>query len=112
MTISAVDCQQPIHYAEQVLLYVNAEFCRRGNLRVELTSPSATLAAIFPGRPQDFNEQVLNWTAMAVTFWGEDPQGQWTIDFSKIGISFDCNGKSCSFKLMGMNILYNATQDI
>ena len=54
---------------------------KRGDIQVELVSPSGTKSILLPYRKYDFiNAYGYNiWPFMSVHYWGENPQGTWTI---------------------------------
>ena len=53
---------------------------KRGNLQIELLSPSGTRSILLPYRKHDFIPGMYsNWPFMSVHFWGENPAGQWTL---------------------------------
>ena len=54
---------------------------RRGDIKIELTSPQGTKSVLLPYRNYDFiNEEGYdNWPFMSVHFWGENPLGTWTL---------------------------------
>ena len=54
---------------------------RRGDIQIELTSPSGTTSTLLPYRDYDFiNEEGYdNWPFMSVHFWGENPVGTWAL---------------------------------
>ena len=54
---------------------------KRGDIQVELTSPSGTTSIMLPYREYDFiNEEGYDeWPFMSVHFWGENPNGDWTV---------------------------------
>ena len=53
---------------------------QRGDIRLQLLSPSNTLSTLLPYRTLDTeSEMYLNWPFMSVHFWGEDPSGEWMI---------------------------------
>ena len=54
---------------------------RRGDVEIELDSPSGTSSTLLPHRDYDFinTEGYDNWSFMSVHFWGEDPTGVWTL---------------------------------
>ena len=57
---------------------------KRGDIRVELTSPQETVSVLLPNRDNDFinDEGYSSWQFMSVHHWGEDPTGQWTLRVS------------------------------
>ena len=50
----------------------------RGQLEVELTSPSGTISRLAPLRPNDFGSD-LQWTFSTVRHWGESAVGVWSV---------------------------------
>ena len=54
---------------------------RRGDIKIELTSPQGTKSILLPYRRYDFInvEGYDNWPFMSVHFWGENPIGNWTL---------------------------------
>ena len=54
---------------------------RRGDIKIELTSPHGTKSVLLPYRDYDFiNEEGYdNWPFMSVHYWGENPVGTWTL---------------------------------
>lgn len=53
----------------------------RGDMQLELTSPSGTTSTILIYRSQDDTTSASyhNWPFMSVHYWGENPFGQWTL---------------------------------
>ena len=54
---------------------------KRGDIQVELTSPQGTTSIMLPYRKYDFinDEGYSSWPFMSVHFWGENPNGDWTV---------------------------------
>ena len=53
---------------------------KRGDIKIELTSPSGTVSTLLGHRDDDFvRGGYFNWPFMSVMFWGEDPTGKWTL---------------------------------
>ena len=54
---------------------------KRGDIKVELVSPSGTKSTLLPYRKYDFinAEGYDNWPFMSLHYWGENPIGTWTI---------------------------------
>lgn len=54
---------------------------RRGDIKVELTSPHGTKSVLLPYRNNDYvnKEGYGNWPFMSVHFWGENPIGTWIL---------------------------------
>ena len=57
---------------------------KRGDIKIELTSPRGTKSVLLPYRKYDFvNENgYVNWPFMTVHHWGESPVGTWTLKIS------------------------------
>ena len=52
----------------------------RGDIQLELTSPAGTVSILLPYRPNDVGPGVYDkWPFMSVHFWGENPEGNWTL---------------------------------
>ena len=73
---------------EAVLQWLENPHPRRGDIKLELTSPRGTTSTILPYRKYDFvnsDDRNVNdyayyiWPFMSVHFWGEDPNGEWTL---------------------------------
>lgn len=54
---------------------------RRGDMKIELTSPQGTVSTLLPYRNYDFvnKEGYSDWPFMSVQHWGENPVGMWTL---------------------------------
>ncbi|KAI6861264.1 hypothetical protein KC323_g5924 [Hortaea werneckii] len=65
---------------EHVTVTMNVEHTRRGDLSVELRSPSGMVSHLSTHRRND-NAEVgyVDWTFMSVAHWGENPVGKWTV---------------------------------
>ncbi|KAL1311631.1 hypothetical protein AAFC00_001741 [Neodothiora populina] len=65
---------------EHVTVTMNVEHTRRGDLSVELRSPSGIVSHIATSRKNDAAESgYVDWTFMSVAHWGEDGIGTWTV---------------------------------
>lgn len=65
---------------EHVNVLVNAEASRRGDLSMQLISPSGMVSNIMPMRYLDSSRHgVKNWKFMSVAHWGEAPEGEWRL---------------------------------
>lgn len=77
-------CPQ-IRFLEHVQARVSLRYSPRGALRVSLTSPMGTTSVLLTERPRD-NEDILDdWAFLSVHFWGERPDGRWTLRVSNQG---------------------------
>ena len=83
---------------------------KRGDIKVELVSPSGTKSTLLPYRKYDFinAEGYDSWPFMSLHYWGETPIGTWTIHVyfkSSYGyVSVHVN----SFELYGTNVIPEA----
>ncbi|CAJ0944336.1 unnamed protein product, partial [Mesorhabditis belari] len=77
-------CEQ-IEHLETILLSIRLTHPRRGDLQIRLKSPSGTLLTLLDNRPFDKYPD-LDWTFTVNHFWGENPNGDWTISFFEKGI--------------------------
>lgn len=65
---------------EHVTVTMNVDHSRRGDLSVELKSPSGIVSHIATARRNDDAEQgYVDWTFMSVAHWGESGIGTWTV---------------------------------
>uniref|UniRef100_A0A6Q2YB82 P/Homo B domain-containing protein n=1 Tax=Esox lucius TaxID=8010 RepID=A0A6Q2YB82_ESOLU len=84
-TISSTGCaertDQHVGYLEHVVVRVLIAHPRRGDLEVNLISPSGTRSQLLAKRLLDnSNEGFRNWEFMSVHCWGEKAVGQWTLE--------------------------------
>ncbi|KAF2161933.1 hypothetical protein M409DRAFT_27659 [Zasmidium cellare ATCC 36951] len=65
---------------EHVTVTMNVEHARRGDLSVELKSPTGMVSHIATHRRNDdANSGYIDWTFMSVAHWGESGIGKWTV---------------------------------
>ena len=83
---SILDYSELIEYLEHVIVKMTVEveqisdFAKRGDIRIELTSPSGTLSTLLSYRDNDVSSDgYIDWSFMSVVFWGEDPTGEWSL---------------------------------
>ena len=87
-TVSLSDLIDAINAGVNLFSYLETQrqsnHPKRGDIRVELTSPQGTVSILLPNRDNDFinDEGYLSWQFMSVHHWGEDPTGQWTLRVS------------------------------
>jgi subtilisin-like proprotein convertase family protein len=79
---------------ESVYVYLKLEHSSRGHLQIKLTSPSGTESIISPGRTPENTQQSSSawWKLMTWKFWGEIPDGDWTmsiVDLKKGDATFE-----------------------
>ena len=62
---------------EEMQITIDAMHTFGGDLTAWLTSPMGTTSRLFVSDPWDMNP--ISWTFISNAFWGEDPQGTWTL---------------------------------
>lgn len=76
-------CKNGIKKLEHVVVNVTLKHRRRGDLSIQLISPSGTKSNLLHQRPFDSSSSGLKgWTFMTVYNWGEDPKGVWDLIFT------------------------------
>jgi kexin len=84
---------------EHITVTMNVKHDRRGDISVELRSPSGITSHIATSRPQDESSDGYDdWTFMSVAHWGEDGIGNWTV-IVKDTINNDKNGSLTDWRL-------------
>ncbi|XP_060924003.1 proprotein convertase subtilisin/kexin type 6-like isoform X3 [Limanda limanda] len=79
----SVEPEQLVDYLEHVVVRVLIAHPRRGDLEINLISPSGTRSQLLAKRLFDSsNEGFSNWEFMTVHFWGERAEGTWTLDIT------------------------------
>ncbi len=75
-----------VRYLEHVQCKVSLRYYPRGNVMIVLTSPAGTRSTLLFPRPRDsFASTFEEWPFMSVHFWGESPQGTWTLEVVNMG---------------------------
>ena len=64
---------------EHVQFNVSIDHRRRGDLVIDLISPSGTTSRLLAKRPGDDGTRLAYWPFMTVEFWDENPRGEWTV---------------------------------
>jgi len=71
---------ESIRTLEHVQLVLSVKHRRRGDMVIHLTSPQGTTSRLLAKRPGDDSSRGLDkWPFTSVEFWGEKPQGEWTL---------------------------------
>ena len=67
--------------AESTVVLLDLSHYNRGDLEIELTSPSGTSSTLHPGKRPENNQINSNerWKLMTVRNWGESPTGNWQL---------------------------------
>ena len=95
-----------IQYMEHivVIMTLSTEMGSRGDIRIELTSPSGTVSTLLSHRDPDTESGgFFEWPFMSVMFWGEDPTGEWTLTVSSRNTSTDVVIGGVTFQFFGVS---------
>lgn len=72
--------------AESTVVLLDLSHYNRGDLEIELVSPSQTISVLHPGKRPEDNR--LNgserWKLMTMRNWGEDPTGNWKLNIKDL----------------------------
>ncbi len=86
---------------------------KRGDIRLELTSPYGTLSVLMDYRDKDSSPGVFSdWPFMSVHYWGEDPRGTWTLRVRFRGVSGSASVSGVSVTLYGTSEVPEAVSNI
>lgn len=87
---------------------------RRGNISVELVSPSGTTSLLLPKRPNDYvnDEGYYQWPFMSLHHWGENPSGTWTLTINYDSTYGYVTLESLSMTMYGTESTPTAVQNI
>jgi proprotein convertase subtilisin/kexin type 2 len=71
-----------VNFVEHVQAIITAKGSRRGDLTINMTSPSGTESILLNRRPFDDDNEAgfSEWPFLTTHTWGEQPAGQWTLD--------------------------------
>ena len=87
---------------------------KRGDIKIELTSPQGTKSVLLPYRSYDFLNEVgyEDWPFMSVHHWGENPVGTWTLKVSFKSSSGSVRMSNLNVKLYGSATIPEAVSSI
>jgi subtilisin-like proprotein convertase family protein len=69
-------------YIESMELIIDVTHTWRGDVQIEVISPSGTESVLMQQRPNDSFDNYESVLFTSVHFWGEDPNGTWTVNVS------------------------------
>ncbi|KAL4234105.1 Neuroendocrine convertase 1 [Mactra antiquata] len=96
-----------VNYLEHVQVTLDMEYSKRGDVSIDLISPSDTSTMILSERPNDVSHYGFrNWTFMSVHNWGENPSGQWKL------LIRDKAGTSNTGTITNITLVLHGTQTI
>lgn len=103
-------CQEiylDINYVEHIQITFSLDHSKRGDLSINIISPSGTVSPILDNRNEDdSNLGFSNWTMTSVHFWGENPRGKWLVKFKDGSIYTNKRTgfiRDCILKVHGTN---------
>ncbi|CAI9156162.1 unnamed protein product [Rangifer tarandus platyrhynchus] len=76
-----------VPYLEHVQVVVTVNVTRRGDLDINMTSPTGTKSILLSHCTRDYYAKVGfdKWPFMTTHTWGEDAQGTWTLELGFVG---------------------------
>lgn len=75
-----------VNFLEHVQAKISLSASRRGDIKIDLTSPSGTKSTLLAPRTQDNSHTGFNvWPFMTVHMWGERPFGIWQLTIHNEG---------------------------
>ena len=109
------DFYEELYYNDDdIYEWLESPHPRRGDIKIELTSPQGTKSVLLPYRNYDFvNEEGYNhWPFMSVHFWGENPVGTWTLKVTYISGSGYISMSGLSMTLYGTGTVPTSVSSI
>lgn len=98
-------CDTNLKHLEHVVATLTIESGVRGQLNIDLLSPSQTRSNLLKYRNQDMsNEGFKSWPFMSVHFWGENPIGIWNLEITNNSTQ-EVLLKEWSLQLFGVDIV-------
>lgn len=100
--------------AEQERDWLTLSHPRRGDIQIQLTSPSGTVSTLLPYRDLDFinNEGYEEWPFTSVQHWGENPVGEWTLNVTYRSACAHATMTEGELNLHGTEVVPQAIQDV
>lgn len=98
---------------DDLYLWLKDPHPRRGDIKIELTSPQGTVSTLLPYRNYDFinKEGYSDWPFMSVQHWGENPVGTWTLKVT-FKSSSSSSSSSASVTASGISMTLHGTATI
>ncbi|CAI8020344.1 Furin [Geodia barretti] len=92
-----------ISYLEHVVVVISISADPRGDIQIYLESPAGTNVTLLQNRPNDTEAGKYNkWPFMSVMFWGENPNGNWTLTISNRNSAVEANITVEKFEFHGV----------
>ena len=94
-------------------LVPNTDSSVRGEIKVQLTSPSGTVSTLLDYRQNDYSSVFYErWPFMSVMFWGESPRGQWTLSIESYDLTTEIGMRDVAFQFYGTSEIPQAVRNI
>ena len=85
----------------------------RGEIRIQLMSPSGTQSTLLDYRHSDDSSGMYErWPFMSVMFWGENPGGQWTLTIHSHDPQTEVEMRDAAFQFYGTSQIPQAVHNI
>ena len=113
--ITEFDFYSEIEYIEHVVvtMTVTTSIGSRGDIRIELTSPSGTLSTLLSHRDNDVSSGgYIDWSFMSVMFWGENYTGDWTLTVMTRGPTVAIVSEEIEFQFYGVSSIPESVANI
>ena len=106
-----------IQYVEHVVVRMTIGITstrgKRGDIEIDLTSPNGTNSTLLRMRPlDDSTEGYDDWSFMSVMFWGENPNGDWTLTIRSMKNSTNITISGIEFTFYGVSQVPEAVANI
>lgn len=108
-----------INYLEHVIIQVSVNVVnisstsKRGDIEIELVSPSGTHSKLLGQRVFDYRlGGYFEWPFMSVMFWGENPTGEWNLTIYSSSASTRININDPKLKFYGVSDIPEAVSNI
>ena len=112
---TSVEYSGSIQYLEHVIVTMSIDVTvgSRGDIRIELTSPSGTLSTLLGHRSNDFSSGgYFDWPFMSVMFWGENPTGEWNLAVITQSVFTEAVISNVEFTFFGVSSIPEAVANI
>jgi len=95
-TNGCLDTEQQVLILEHVQVKISLTYSRRGDLQLHLISPTGTPSTLLPRRKDDYQPGKLDaWLFLSVFYWGERPNGTWTLMVENVGSELNTGIAKC-----------------
>ena len=106
----AIEYSGSIQYMEHIVVIMSVSVAdssfagARGDIHIQLTSPSGTISTLLSQRILDESgEGYYDWPFMSVMFWGEDPTGEWNLVITSRSSNTQVDVSDVEFQFFGVS---------